>query len=52
MPVEAVMAVPILAPWRQFLPSFELALARAVASLIGAPEIPAPPFAGHNGEEG
>lgn len=41
-------AVPILAPWARYLPSFDLAPARAVAELIGAPRIPAPPFQEHD----
>lgn len=41
---------PILAPWAQFLPSFDLAPARAVAALIGRPEIPQPPFREHIAE--
>lgn len=40
--------VPVMAPWARFLPSFDLAPARAAASLIDAGEIPAPPFAGHD----
>lgn len=43
--------VPVLAPWRVFLPSFDLALARSLARLVGAADIPSPPLAGHNGKE-
>jgi tRNA(Ile)-lysidine synthase len=41
-------AVPVLAPWTRYLPSFDLAPARAVAELVGAPPIPAPPFQEHD----
>jgi tRNA(Ile)-lysidine synthase len=37
---------PVMAPWRLFLPGFDLPLARAVAALIGAPPIPVSPFSG------
>jgi tRNA(Ile)-lysidine synthase len=40
-------AVPILAPWARYLPSFDIAPARIVAELIGAPQIPVPPFQEH-----
>lgn len=40
-------AIPILAPWARYLPSFDTAPARAVAHLIGAPEIPPLPFREH-----
>jgi tRNA(Ile)-lysidine synthase len=41
-------AVPVLAPWTRYLPSFDLAPAQAVAELVGAPPIPAPPFQEHD----
>jgi tRNA(Ile)-lysidine synthase len=37
---------PLMAPWRLFLPSFDLPLAAAVARLVGARAIPEPPFCG------
>lgn len=37
---------PVTAPWRLFLPSFDLPLARTVAALIGAPPVPEPPLCG------
>jgi tRNA(Ile)-lysidine synthase len=40
--------VPILAPWARYLPSFDLVPAQAVAELIDAPQIPAPPFQEHD----
>ena len=41
-------AVPVLAPWARYLPSFDIAPARAVAELVGAPPAPAPPFMEHD----
>lgn len=41
----------LVAPWARYLPSFDLAPARAAAALVGASEIPDPPFGRHNGHE-
>ena len=46
---RSVSAVPVVAPFARFLPSFDLAPAAAVAALTGAPLPPAPPFHGHDG---
>ncbi|MER9585701.1 tRNA lysidine(34) synthetase TilS [Mesorhizobium sp. M0276] len=47
--VSAMVEVrPVVAPFARFLPSFDLAPARAVAGLIGAPKLPALPFSGHS----
>lgn len=40
-------AAPVMAPWRLFLPDFDLAPAHAVARLIGAVVPTQPPFTGH-----
>ncbi len=44
---EAVAVSPAVAPFARFLPCFDLALAQAVAGLIGAPSLPALPSSGH-----
>jgi tRNA(Ile)-lysidine synthase len=47
----AARARPVVAPWARYLPSFDLAPARAAAILFGADEIPPPPFARRNGPD-
>lgn len=42
---------PVMAPWRLFMPCFDLPLARAVATLVGARPIPGSPFSGPIGVE-
>ncbi|MFC3325998.1 tRNA lysidine(34) synthetase TilS [Mesorhizobium cantuariense] len=44
----AVEARPVVAPFARFLPSFDLAPARAVAGLIGTTPVPPLPFSGHS----
>jgi tRNA(Ile)-lysidine synthase len=39
---------PVAAPWAQFLPSFDLALARALSELLGCESVPDLPFRSHN----
>ncbi len=41
-------AIPILAPWAHYLPSFDIVAARATAALVGAPPIHRPPLRDHN----
>lgn len=46
----ALAARPVVSPFSRFLPSFDLAPARAVAELIGASPLPASPLGGHSAD--
>nr|WP_279327366.1 tRNA lysidine(34) synthetase TilS [Chelativorans petroleitrophicus] len=47
-----VACEPILGPWSELLPSFDLAPAEAVGRLIGAPSLPPLPWRSHKKEVG
>ncbi|WP_245431625.1 tRNA lysidine(34) synthetase TilS [Mesorhizobium atlanticum] len=49
---QPVSIVPAVAPFARFLPSFDVEPAAAVAALVGAPPLPAPPFRGQDGGRG
>lgn len=40
---EAMLIVPLIAPYRRFLPRFDLPIANALARLLGRPAFPSPP---------
>jgi tRNA(Ile)-lysidine synthase len=42
--IAGLASRPVVTPWARFLPSFDLAPARAAADLIGARPLPRPPF--------
>lgn len=44
---HGVEAVPLVAPYARFLPGFDLPLAAALGRVVGAPELPAPPWKDH-----
>lgn len=44
---QGVTARPVAAPFSRFLPEFDLPLAAALLRLIGAPELPSPPWKHH-----
>lgn len=46
----AFAARPVVSPFARFLPSFDLAPARAVAELMGASPLPASPLGGHSAD--
>lgn len=41
-------AVPLLGPWRTFLPGFDLAPANALRAVLGLPNLPPSPWRDHN----
>ncbi len=43
----AASLIPCIAPWARFLPSFDFPPAQAMVELLGAAQIPAPPFPEH-----
>ncbi|MBZ9866547.1 tRNA lysidine(34) synthetase TilS [Mesorhizobium sp. CA15] len=45
---RSVSIAPAVAPFARFLPSFDIEPAAAVAALVGAPPLPAPPFRRHD----
>lgn len=45
---KGVSLVPVAAPYARFLSAFDIELAEAVGRVIGAPQIPAPPFQEHD----